>query len=382
MNNIVIQKIHSAIFLTLAVAMVALFGGAQTASAQVPSVSTFPASEITSTSMVFSGVISSTGYKSTTAWFEYGISPNGLDQTTGLSMVSQQPENRGLVVRNLTPNTTYYYRMVAENSIGITRGQMQTAKTLVTDPVPQNTQNTNTGATGFGLFSGNNTSSAANTGTTTTSTHTSSSTGTSSNNTNSSESIQQNIIGESKNMRLSIENGVDTVFPGETFTYRIVYTNKLNTDLHSGKLTIVIPEGFEILSFSKGLHEPKSSIIVVQLGTIEAKTTDEITVLVRATSGVIRNTYVVATAEMTVAVGSGQTVDSVRARDVDTYGSGSSLGLGASAAGSGRSLPRTLFGWLLVAIVFVIIVVGARMMMKRKQLQSRSQVSYNPEDLN
>jgi|GEM_PF-3493979 len=388
MNNISIAKIHTVISLACFAMVIALFGSVQTASAQVPEISTYPASEITSTTAVFSGVVFDTGNKSTTAWFEYGTSPSSLNRTVGLSGVYQKPENRTVKVRNLDPDTTYYYRLVAENSEGVTRGQRYELETLVNDvsstvssQPSNNTDAGNNPINNSNNQSGTNNTSSGTNGSTANSggSNASSNTNTQNNNTESKtiDFSDQDIIGESKYSRLSIENGVETVFPGETFTYRVVYHNKTNTDVKSAKLVIVIPEGFEILSFSKGLHEPGSSTIVVQLGTIEAKSTDELTVLVRANSAL--ENYVVATAELTVAVGSDQFLDTVRARDVDAYGSGASLGLGANASGTGifGNIILILF---LVIVVGAIIVISSRIIMKKRNLEKKTE--YNVEDIN
>lgn len=388
MNNISIAKIHTVISLAFLAIIIGLFGGIQVASASLPDIATYPASEITSTTAVFSGVVFDTGNKSTTTWFEYGTSPLALNLTTGVSGVYQKPEGRKAKVHNLEPNTTYYYRMVAQNSQGIIRSPGYQLTTLATDVVvapannnPFQSAGTNTG-TGSGFFSRNNTASANTTNANTNgSTANSGESNTSANTTNESNRanfLDQDIVGESQYSRLSIENGVDTVFPGETFTYRVVYQNKVNTDVKSGKLVIVIPEGFEILSFSKGLHEPKSSVITVQLGTIKAKSTDEVTVLVRATSA--SQNYVVATAELTVAVGNDQIVDTVRARDVDAYGSGSALKLGASASGTGAFRNFALVFFIII-VVGAIILISARMIMKKRQLTTQK-TEYSVEDLN
>jgi hypothetical protein len=397
MNNISIAKIHTAVFLAFMAMGIALFGGIQVVSAAQPEISTYPSSEITSTTAVFSGVVFDTGNQSTTAWFEYGTSPSSLNRTAGLSGVYQKPENRKVKVKNLEPDTTYYYRLVAENAEGTTRGQRYELKTLETDVVVStNTSSQSNGnGIGSGFFSGNNTnndsdnqSTTNNSGSNTNSNSNGNGSTTNSGGSNSSLNLntnttsntvdfsEQDLVGESKYSRLSIENGVETVFSGETFTYRVVYHNKTNADVESAKLVIAIPEGFEILSFSKGLHEPESSVITVQLGTIEAKSTDEVTVLVRANSAL--ENYVVATAELTVAVGDDQSLDTVRARDVDAYGAGSSLGLGANASGTG-AFGNIILILFIVLVVAIIIVMSSRIIMKKRLAQK---TEYKSEDLN
>lgn len=88
-----------------------------------PFVTTNSATAITKTSANLNGTINPNG-SSTNVWFEYGTSSGSLDNST-----SQQNIGNGvsyapitLSVSNLSNNTVYYFRPVAQNYAGITRG--------------------------------------------------------------------------------------------------------------------------------------------------------------------------------------------------------------------------------------------------------------------
>lgn len=88
-----------------------------------PFVTTNSATAITRTSANLNGTINPNG-SSTNAWFEYGTSAGSLTDSTGQqnigSGVSYAPIT--LSISNLSNNTVYYFRPVAQNYAGITRG--------------------------------------------------------------------------------------------------------------------------------------------------------------------------------------------------------------------------------------------------------------------
>ena len=67
----------------------------------------------------------------TTYWFEYG-EDKYLNNNTGFIYAGQENKNQkvSINIRNLRPNTIYFYRVVSENSFGETSGEMLSFKTL------------------------------------------------------------------------------------------------------------------------------------------------------------------------------------------------------------------------------------------------------------
>ena len=96
--------------------------------ATLPTAKTFPADGITRTGAALRGEVNPNGGV-TQYWFEYGRSKN-LGNTTAIvsvgngtqsSIVSAQPK--------LTPNTTYFFRMNAQNEFGTVNGTVMTFTT-------------------------------------------------------------------------------------------------------------------------------------------------------------------------------------------------------------------------------------------------------------
>ena len=89
-------------------------------------VSTENATNILNNSAVLNGIIRP-GYFTTNGWFEYGTSSNlsSYLQTSSVSMGSANTDtNISQTVNGLTLNTTYYFRVVANNSNGTVKGNI------------------------------------------------------------------------------------------------------------------------------------------------------------------------------------------------------------------------------------------------------------------
>ena len=97
-----------------------------TTSAISPTVSTLAASLVTASSVTLNGTVNPNG-SSTTAYFEWGTSSTLSSYSTTASQSIGSGTNAVSVTANLTgltPNTTYYYRVVGQNSAGTTRGSI------------------------------------------------------------------------------------------------------------------------------------------------------------------------------------------------------------------------------------------------------------------
>lgn len=98
-----------------------------------PVVTTQVVNVVATTTAILRGTVNPSGLQ-TTYWFEYGINagfaPNTLQTTphntlaaTALTLSAEA------AVTGLAAHTTYYYRMVAQNSVGTNRGDSQSFKT-------------------------------------------------------------------------------------------------------------------------------------------------------------------------------------------------------------------------------------------------------------
>ncbi|MEN9582980.1 MAG: hypothetical protein RL641_934 [Candidatus Parcubacteria bacterium] len=116
-------------FFIVSIAVVAFFSMsiAQASATYIPPVNqnlpvatTIDASAITQTSALLNGYVISTNQAPTTVWFEWGPTL-GLGYSTPHQNLGYT-STFGDVVENLQPETRYFYRAVAQNSIGTSVG--------------------------------------------------------------------------------------------------------------------------------------------------------------------------------------------------------------------------------------------------------------------
>jgi hypothetical protein len=107
-----------------------------TTPAKAPTATTGSPSNIGQSNATLTGTVNPNG-QATTYFFEYGTTTSYGTQTSPASAGSgQTPVAVHTEVFNLTPNTTYHYRLVAQNSAGTTNGADQT---LTMTPTPSQT---------------------------------------------------------------------------------------------------------------------------------------------------------------------------------------------------------------------------------------------------
>jgi len=117
-----------------------------TKSYSLSTVITTPASNIGSTTATLNGAF--TGSGPTQTYFEYGTSSNSLNHLTSY-LTQSGSSSFSINASNLNPNTTYYFRAVVKNSIGVSYGTPILSFTTGRSNPPQNLcQDVN--ATNFG----------------------------------------------------------------------------------------------------------------------------------------------------------------------------------------------------------------------------------------
>ena len=88
-----------------------------------PTVTTDSATDVTTTTATLNGTVNANGI-STTAWFEYGtLSGTYGNKTTTKSVSGSTDTKVSIGISGLTAGTTYYYRVVAQNSAGTSYGK-------------------------------------------------------------------------------------------------------------------------------------------------------------------------------------------------------------------------------------------------------------------
>jgi hypothetical protein len=87
-----------------------------------PSVTTNVASQVTTTSAILNGQLT-TNASSAAVWFQWGTTINYGQSTSAVTLFSDISTPIAWVLTGLLPNTSYHFRIVAQNAAGISYGQ-------------------------------------------------------------------------------------------------------------------------------------------------------------------------------------------------------------------------------------------------------------------
>jgi hypothetical protein len=100
------------------------FVTSQSQQGNAPSVQTNSATGVSTNSATINGTVNPNGY-TTNYWFEYGTT-NSLGQATTQQSIGSGTQNQAVFINsnNLVANTTYYFRVVAQNQYGISYGSI------------------------------------------------------------------------------------------------------------------------------------------------------------------------------------------------------------------------------------------------------------------
>ncbi|PIR89419.1 MAG: hypothetical protein COU07_00775 [Candidatus Harrisonbacteria bacterium CG10_big_fil_rev_8_21_14_0_10_40_38] len=112
----------------------------------LPEVQTLPATGITSDSATLNGHVHQTRASDLLVWFEYGETES-LGKSIGDKTVNwpdSEDANWSALIWNLKPNTTYYFRAVAQNDLGTSRGSLMWFTTGAGSPPSGDKPNVNT----------------------------------------------------------------------------------------------------------------------------------------------------------------------------------------------------------------------------------------------
>ncbi len=374
------------------------------------SVVTQSATNISGNSATMNGTVNPNGY-TTTAWFEYGTSPtlSSYSETTHNALTTTVYQNFSQPTPALLPNTTYYFRIAANNYTGTVRGTIYTFTTtssITTGIVTtvQATNRSNTSATLNGIFVNQNGTAAEGYfeyGTTTAlgsttnfrSLGTSSSvsfadsvtglspntiyyfralvrsqgityagnvivfqsTSTSTGSTPATPTIKTNVTG---NEILTITTAADNIPVAGDIDYVITWKNNTKVNFENVLITVQLPKevNFKDSNFGK---EGDDNVITLNAGNMVPNQVGSMTITAKATSRGIDKVIV------TTALMSYNEFGSTAAKEELAYVTNHVVpgnGLEGNALFGADFLPTTLLGWLaLILIVLGLTVVGRKL---------------------
>jgi len=293
-------------------------GGSPYPGGLAPVVSTLLATEMTGTTAKLNGLVFASQNQSSNAWFEWGTT-TGLGFKTQTANIGSLPSYKHSdVISGLSNGQTYYYRAVAENVNGKAYGTIvsfvaQTQYTpVVVTPVykaPTVYKKMTTITTGEGV---------------------------------------------SSPVSLTIDGGSETVARGEQRGYRIAWENKSTQTLKNVVLRVAFPQQMIVRSTDRGSISPSDNSVAVELGTLAPGDNGDIFVSAIASRTLNQGELIVVTVHMVYTTAKNIQGDAVAY--VTQHGGYTQNVLGASIFDSGAFLPTSLFGWLLLLILILALV--------------------------
>jgi hypothetical protein len=287
-------------------------------------------------SATLDGYLNLRGCSSAQTYFQYG-----RNTSYGLTTALIYKSNSGSisqVISGLSPNTTYYYQAVAQacgTTIYGSQSQFTTASYSVNPPVY-------TGGTTTII---RNITTATNTG------------------------------GGAKYLRLTIDNGRDTVVRGDELIYNVEWENISNKDLEDLVLEVSFPEGVQVTYTEEGQIDKKANAVYVNIRDLKKLEQDDMIIRARVNGSFKDNDPITARAIMAFENPENKAQENAIAYDSDSYLSSSSV-LGASIFGL-DFLPGTLAGWLFIILLLILVVLIIRYATRR-----REEHHYYPMDNN
>ena len=295
-------------------------GGGQTQTA--PTAITTPATNIANNSALLNSLILNPSGVNAAAWFEWGTSTN-LGNTTLSNSVGTSPSvTHSAQIFNLVPGTTYYFRAVAENSYGRSQGSILSF-------VATGTINTGGG--------GSNTTIIYRPPVSTT-----------------TVINQGGGVGVPSLVMLTIDGGSDIISPGERRGYHVTWRNVSNQILRKVVVRVLLPGGMNFQSADKGSFTASDNTLTYDIGTLVPGQTGDLFMVADASITLQPGTLVVVVANLVYTDQSNVQGNAI-AYATHTVSNTSVNNLGASFFSAGTFWPGSLFGWLLLILILLLI---------------------------
>jgi hypothetical protein len=285
---------------------------------QPPVVTTVPASDIAQTSARLNAYLNNIGFTpcqpvgslcmpnpATSVWFEWGTTPS-LGQSSPHQVVSSTTTfNQGLT--NLTPNTAYYFRAMAQNSNGTATGNILSFMTAPVGVGPQIIYvNTNTGGSGPVVM-------------------------------------------------LKIESDFPGACLGDSIHYKVTYQNLTNKRLKDVIVQVIMPKEETFVRASRGSYSDTANTLTVLVGDLAGREKGTFDIETTVNSRSKTNDTLVTTATLVYTNPTTLVQGDAIAYSLLDVTCGSNLGAMAIFGGSIGCI-----GWLLIILIILLAIYLAR----------------------
>ncbi len=331
-------------------------------------ITTLTPTSLTSSSARLNGTVFNGGSNATQLSFEWGTDANNLfNKTNGQSTASNASVTFFDTLRNLSTNTTYYYRAVGQKTDGtVMRGdirQFALSNTII-NTVFTNTNVVTKTATVVeedrGVIVGMGTNLVQLRYITT----------------DMFSNTLNNNGGFGINQTINSNNGVQNVCVDDTVTFVVEYRNISNITLTNAILHIDIPKDVEFRSSSSGVFNKADNTITINVGTLIPGQNGQVSFEGIVQSSAANRDLLVVPAtlsfenpnngarETAIAYGLATTQNCIRTNS----------NLAGFAFGSGF-FPDTLLGWLLLILILLALIYLIRRWFLMNQTQPRSKTT-------
>lgn len=283
-----------------------------------PSATTLLATELTGSVAKLNGLVFASANQPSNAWFEWGVNSSLGNRTQTVSVGALPSVLHTNFISGLVKGQTYYYRIVAENPYGKTYGSVNTfvsepsvpvaPATIVDTPVvlkPTTTVITR-------------------------------------------GSSAQSLVA------LSVEGGAEMINIGEKRTYQVSWKNESAQTLKNVVLRITFPQSMKLESATKGSFSSADNSVVVDLKTLDPKESGDTFIFASVGRGVKADELLVVTANMVYTDSRGVQGDAIAY--VTHRANVAQSAIGANILGAGDFIPTTLFEWIILMILVLILV--------------------------
>jgi len=293
-----------------------------------PTATTLLATEVTETSAKLNGLIFASNNQPSSAWFEWGANTSLGNRTQAFNVGSLPVIRHADSITGLVPEQTYYYRVVAENTYGKVFGTINTfvaEEEVIVQPVVRtvvrpvvrrvvNTVVRNTPAV----------------------------------------TEVTNILQTQSPMSLTIEGGAEMIGNGEKRTYRVAWKNESSQILRNTVLRVVFPKSMNIDSATSGVFSKEDNSVLVDIKTLAPGDSGDTFIFATAGHGMKAGETLVVTAYIVFTVDKGVQGDAIAYVVHKTENTQTNLG--ASVLTAGEFIPTTLFEWILLMILVLVLV--------------------------
>jgi len=165
------------------------------------------------------------------------------------------------------------------------------------------------------------------------------------------------------NIMLKIETPFENVNAGNTVPFTVTYKNISGSTLKNAVLTVTLPGLLDFSQSSTGLFDNSTHAVTVRLGSLDKNEEGTMNVVATAKDPTGTNGSAVTTATMGFTLPSGAQDEAI-AYAFNTVGSNSSLA-GLALFGTGF-FPTTFLGWLILILIIALIIALARRLYSRR----------------